>query len=127
MTVMPGKKPIVVVLIISVLWIGIPPLARAAAIPTGRLIALQEQDALPSRVAAVLAREEVRAQFVALGVSPAEVEQRLSALTDDELWTLDRELRALPAGGYLFEILGVILVVLIILELVGVTDVFKKI
>jgi len=126
MTVMPGKKPIVVVLIISVLWIGLPPLARAAAIPTGRLIALQEQDALPSRVTAVLAREEVRAQFVALGVSPTEVEQRLSALTDDELWTLDRELRTLPAGG-LLEILGVILVVLIILELLGVTDVFKKI
>lgn len=125
MSVMPAKRPIVCVLIVSLLWIGMPPSARAAAIPTGELIALQDHRAFPSGVAAALAREEVRAQFVALGVAPAEVEQRLAALSDGELQRLDGELAGLPAGG-IFEVLGVILVVLIVLEVLGVTNIFTK-
>jgi len=126
MSLFPGKTPIALVLILSLLWIGMPPLARAAVIPTDKLIALQETGSFPSGVAATLARADVRAEFLALGVDPGEVESRLAALSASELQRLDDQLTALPAGGVFLELLGVILVVLIILEVLGVTNVFTK-
>jgi len=120
-------KPVAFVLIFTMLWIGMPPAAHAAVIPTGQAIALEEHAAIPSGVAAALAREEVRAQFVALGVAPSEVEHRLAALSDGELARLDHHLAALPAGGdAILGVLGVVLVVLLVLEMVGVIDIFKK-
>jgi len=126
MSLFPGKRPIALVLILSLLWIGMPPLARAAVIPTDKAIALQESASFPSGVAATLARADVRAQFLALGVDPGEVDSRLAALSASELQRLDDQLTALPAGGLILEILGVILVVLIVLEFLGVTNVFTR-
>lgn len=126
MSLSPGKKSISIVLVVSLLWLAMPPLARAAVIPTDRLIELQDTGRLPSNVAAVLARADVRAEFLNLGVAPSEVEARLAALSPAELQQLDGRLNALPAGGVLLEILGVILVVLIVLEVLGVTNVFTR-
>jgi hypothetical protein len=126
MSLSPGKKSIALVLIVSLLWIGMPPLARAAVIPTDQLIELQETGRFPSGVAATLARADVRAEFLALGVNPAEIDSRLAALSAAELQRLDDQLTALPAGGLFLEILGVILVVLIVLEFLGVTNVFTR-
>jgi hypothetical protein len=126
MSLSPGKKSIAIVLVVSLLWLGMPPLAQAAVIPTTKLIELQETGAFPSTVAAVLARADVRTEFLALGVTPSGIEARLAALSPSELQQLDERLNALPAGGVLLELLGVTLVVLIILEVLGVTNVFTR-
>jgi hypothetical protein len=127
MSLSPGKKSVAVVLVVSLLWLGMPPLARAAVIPTDTLIELEETGRLPSAVATMLARADVRAEFLTLGVEPRDVESRLAALSPSELQRLDDRLTALPAGGDgLFVLLGVILVVLIVLEVLGVTNVFTK-
>jgi hypothetical protein len=127
MSLFPGKRPVTLVLILSLLWLGMPPLARAAVIPTDKAIEFQETARFSSGVAATLARADVRAEFLALGVAPGEVESRLAAMSASELQRLDDQLTALPAGGVFLEILGVILVVLIVLEFLGVTNVFTKI
>jgi hypothetical protein len=126
MSLSPRMKSIAIVLVVSLLWLGMPPLARAAVIPTDRLIELQDTGRFPATVAAVLARADVRAEFLNLGVAPRDVESRLAALSPSELQQLDDRLNALPAGGVLLELLGVILVVLIVLEVLGVTNVFTK-
>ena len=61
------------------------------------LIGAQASDR--ERVAAVLARDEVRAQLVSRGVDAAQVEARLAALTDAETAQLAQDIDALPAGG----------------------------
>jgi hypothetical protein len=55
------------------------------------------------------------------------VEARLARLTDSELRTLaDRIDQAPAAGADILAVIGVVFVVLLILEAVGVIDVFKK-
>jgi hypothetical protein len=77
-------------------------------------------------VNAALAREEVRAQFEALGVEPAQVEARVAALTDAELRTLAGQMADMPAGADALAVIGIVFLVLLILEAVGVIDIFKK-
>ncbi len=73
----------------------------------------------------MLAREEVREQMHALGVESAQIDARLAALTDSELNQLAQDIESAPAGGIL-EVIGVVFIVLLILEAVGVIDIFKK-
>ena len=54
------------------------------------------------------------------------VEGRLDALSDAELATLAGQIGEAPAGGDALAVIGIVFVVLIILELVGVIDIFKK-
>jgi hypothetical protein len=79
-----------------------------------------------STISAALARSEVREQMVALGVEPAQVERRIAALTDAELRTLAGQMADMPAGGDALAIIGIVFLVLLILEAVGVIDIFKK-
>ena len=88
---------------------------------------LDQRGELVSRIQAQLARDDVRAQFLARGVSPAEVDARIGALSTEELQMLSLHLDDLPAGGSVLAVIGVVFVVLLILELVGVTNVFTKI
>jgi hypothetical protein len=80
-----------------------------------------------ARVHAVLDRDDVRAALEARGVSPADAAARVAALSDAELAGLADQLDTLPAGGDLLAVIGIVFVVLLILELTGVTDIFKKI
>ena len=55
------------------------------------------------------------------------IDERMAALTDQELQLLATDLENMPAGGSLLGALGVAFIVLLILELVGVIDIFNKI
>ena len=103
--------------------------AQAAIIGTeeaiSRAVDAQTRDALEARVNAVLLREDVRAQLSALGVDPNQASQRVQSLTLTELQQLDGRLDQLPAGAGALEVIGLVMLVLLILEIVGVIDVFK--
>ncbi len=119
------KRVLVLMLIVNTGMLGMPRLALSAPIGTQTLIQLEERQARIDRVQATLARDDVRAALVELGVNPLDAYERVAALTDQELRLLESEMEDLPAGGVL-AVLGVVLVVLIVLELVGVTNVFTK-
>jgi len=80
-----------------------------------------------AKVQAALSRESVRAQMQALGVDPAMAEKRVAALSDAEVAHLAKNIDDATAGGDVLAVVGVVFVVLLILEAVGVTDVFKAI
>jgi hypothetical protein len=100
---------------------------HAVIVGTDQAIALAERGELLARVTEAFMRDDVKAQLEALGVDPQHALERVSALTTEELAALDSQLEALPAGGSLLAVLGAILVVLIVLDLVGVTNVFSRI
>lgn len=56
-------------------------------------------NAIRSRLATLLARDEVKAALYQHGISPAEAEARILALTDDEVEQLGKQLGDLPAAG----------------------------
>ena len=100
---------------------------HAVIVSTEQAMVMTEHDATLARVTAALSRDDVREQLIALGVDPQQALERVSALTPGELLQLDKQMENLPAGGSLLAALGFILVVLIVLDLVGVTNVFSKI
>lgn len=106
--------------------------AVAATIGTRDLVAgsidtTADRAARLARVQQVLDRDDVRAALEARGVSPADAAARVAALSDAELAGLADQLDTLPAGGDLLAVVGIVFVVLLILELTGVIDIFKKI
>jgi len=62
----------------------------------------------------------------AFGVDQAIVQERLQGLTQAELITLESQFNQQIAGGDALGIIGAVFLVLLILELVGVTDIFKS-
>jgi hypothetical protein len=101
--------------------------AHANIIGTQTVMMESERAATVARVHAALDREAVQSQLVALGVDPADDSARIAALSDAELRQLDGRLAELPAGAGVLEVIGIVFVVLLILELVGVTNIFNAI
>lgn len=108
----------------AMLSVSFPAVTSAAMVDSAQLLGM-EQASSEQTLDAFMARDQVRAQLLALGVSPDMVQQRLQGLTDEETRQLAQQIDELPAGAGLIEVVGIVFVVLIVLELVGVTDVFK--
>ena len=111
---------------LAMLNLGSPLVAQAELIGTLQAVEANTRAQDLATVSSALARDQVRAQFVALGVDPAQVETRVAALTDSELRTLAGKISEAPAGADALAVIGIVFVVLLILEMVGVIDIFKK-
>ena len=120
------KTLLVQVLAVSLLSLGSPLVVQAEVIGTLAGLESAQRDTDLARVNRVLATVEARDQLQAYGVDQAQVEARLAGLTDSELSTLADKLESAPAGGDVLAVIGVVFVVLLILEAVGVIDIFKK-
>ena len=120
------KRLIIGLLVVSLSLVGAPAVGLAAPIGTDTLVELDQRGELLSDIQARLARDDVRAQFLAHGVSPAEVDARVAALSTAELRQLQSELDEMPAGG-LLAVIGVVFIVLLILDLVGATNIFTDV
>lgn len=112
---------------------ALPMLALASVNPAnaeiiGTLHALEatQRDRDLDIVSAAFARDEVRSSLTRWGVEPSQVDARLAALTDEELRTLAKRVDSMPAGAGVVEVIGIVFIVLLILELVGVIDIFKR-
>lgn len=117
---------VVYVLCVAMLNLGSPLVAQAELVTTLQAVEATTRAQDLATVNAALARDEVRAQFAALGVAPAQIESRIAALTDAELRTLAGQMSDLPAGADALAVIGIVFLVLMILEFTGVIDIFKK-
>jgi len=79
-------------------------------------------------IRASLARTDVRTALLDYGVNPADVETRLDNLTAGELSQIQAQFADLPAGasGALGVVLALILI-FVLLDVLGATDVFPRI
>jgi len=121
------KHATVFALCLGILNLSAPPVAHAALVGTLQAVETTTRAQDLATVNAALARADVRAKFVDLGVNPAEVDARVAALTDSELRSLADRVDQMPAGGDVLAVIGLVFVVLMILEFVGVIDIFKKV
>lgn len=121
------NRNLAVLLAVTIFSSSLQSVACAGVISTQEYIAAIDRDATLARIDAVLAREEVRSQLEQQGVDPAAANERIAALTDQELAQLATDLENMPAGGSVLAVVGVVAIVLLILELVGVIDIFNKI
>lgn len=93
------KRLLVFAISLSLISYGVPSVPEAGMIGTQAMIEAQERDQVLTRIDAFIVQESVRKQMIALGVDPDDVQQRLSALTNEELRMLDSKLDSMPAGG----------------------------
>lgn len=120
------KKTFAIVLSGMLVWGGLVSTAAAAIIDTNDMISMETRQSRVDHLQAELARDDVQQAMTKLGVDPIEAQQRVDSLSDEELVMLEQQIDSLPAGGDFFALVGVVFVVLIILELVGVTNIFTK-
>ena len=122
-----ARRFMVCLLSISLMGTGIlPAVSYAGIIGTQSMIEMEQTGTDQARVESFIDQENVRDQMISLGVDPAEVKERIAALTDNELRMLTDNIDTMPAGGIL-AVIGIVFVVLLILELTGVIDIFKKV
>jgi hypothetical protein len=121
------RNSLAAVLAASLLSASFQSAAYGGVISTQQYLTTLDREATVARIDAVLAREEVRSKLEQYGVDPVAADLRIAALTDQELELLATELESLPAGGDLLAVVGIAFIVLLILELVGVIDIFSKI
>jgi hypothetical protein len=121
------RKAGLYILIFNFVLATFPSHARAGIIATPVAMANQDNNRNIGHLKELLARENIRGELMRMGIDPTTAEQRVNALTPAEIAQLQPQLDSLPAGGDgLLAVVGVVFIVLIILELVGVTHIFSK-
>jgi len=112
---------------VAVICMGFVQTSSAGMISTGYLIDNEMRDASLARVEVLLAQHDVERQLLAFGVDADFVAERLQGMSNTELLALEGQLDEQLAGGDALAVIGTVFLVLLILELVGVTDIFKSI
>ena|SRR5690606_1248494 len=117
------------VLALSVLMVSVQSsVVQAAMVSTETLVQEHRAQYDRERILDAVSQEQARATLVSLGVSPEDVEARIKNMTPAELAQFNAQIDEMPAGGAsVFAVVIFILVLLIILDLLGATDIFPAI
>lgn len=123
------RRGVALVVALAVLITSMPlGTVQAALVSTEQMLAAGDGAADRARVLAFLARADVRAQIVALGVDPDEAAARVAALDDAQVREVAGQLDRLPAGqsaiGIIVGAILIIFLVLLVTDLLGLTNVF---
>ena len=114
-----------VLMVMSVAPIG---LAQAKMVTTDQVLEHADPGSDQKRVESFILREDVQRQLVLLGINPEEAASRVASLSNGEIQQIAGRLDELPAGeGGVGAVVGAILIiflVLLITDLMGLTDVF---
>ena len=102
--------------------------AQAAMVSTSELVAAESQSWQRAQVSALLAEQEAVNTLESLGIDPEMVQQRVDNMTAAELQAFNQQVADQQAGGSsLLGVVVLIFVVLVVLDLLGTTNVFPAI
>ena len=123
------RRGVALVLAVVMFVISMPlGVANAALVSTEQVLVVGDGAEERARVLAFLDRAEVREQIVALGVDPNEAVARVRALSDAQVREIAGQLDELPAGqsaiGAVVGAIVLIFLILLVTDLLGLTDVF---
>jgi hypothetical protein len=123
------RRGVALVLAVVMFVISMPQdVAQAALVTTEEALAAGDGAADRARVLAFLDRAQVREQIVALGVDPNEAAARVAALSDAQVREIAGQIDQLPAGqsaiGAVVGAIVIIFLVLLVTDLLGLTNVF---
>ena len=120
-----GAIAMAVLMVMNVAPIG---LVQAKMVTTDQVLEHADPASDRERVESFILREDVQKQLVLLGINSEEAASRVASLSNEEIQQIAGRLDELPAGeGGVGVIVGAILIiflVLLITDLLGLTDVF---
>lgn len=121
-------RSVVGAVVVALAAAGMPAPVQARVVTTEEALAASALSSTPlsdrAALDALLARDDVRAQFEALGVDPAQARERVQALDDQQARELAAHLEELPAGSGVLGVLLVVFIVLLVTDILGFTRVF---
>lgn len=97
---------------------------HASMVGTGELLASEQAHVDRAQLMQALSRDDIREQMERMGVSPEAAQERVSRMTDTEVAELNQRLAELPVGAGAVETVLIILLILVLLDIFGVTDIF---
>ena len=121
------KKTIALLLVADLLVTGIVAQAHAGMIDFATVIANEEQRSSGGDIDRASLETFLIQKLTYLGVEPDRAMQRVRALTDEEFKILANRFDNLPSAAGALEVIGITFLILLILELVGVIDIFKRV
>ncbi|MDH3309851.1 MAG: PA2779 family protein [Gammaproteobacteria bacterium] len=118
-------KPVSHLVVLGMLALSLHfPAANAAMVGTEAVVNAAQVQQSRERIVSTLNRDDVKAQLMARGVDPSQVQARLDSLTDEEVQTLATKMDQLPAGGDGLGVLVFLFVLLLITDIMGFTNIF---
>ncbi|WP_183323947.1 PA2779 family protein [Halomonas cerina] len=114
-------------LLIATLLLGSLPVAAAPGtglVGTEDALAANQTSTDRQQIREILARDDVQQQLLAQGVDPRDVKARVAALSDDEARQMAAQLEDLPAGASVVGALFAVFVILLVTDILGLTDVY---
>lgn len=115
----------IMVLLVSVTFFTTYSLpAWSGIVTTDQLIQEQFEALDKASLIAMLDRDDMRQQLIERGVDPEYAKARIASLSDAQINELKGSIDNLPAGSGAVAILVAVLLVLVILDIVGVTNIF---
>ena len=106
------KRALCNLLIVLMAWTPFQ-MAYAGVISTDQAVAASSQGDRAAVLAAI-SRSDVSSQLQSLGLDAATAKDRVAALTDEEVRSLNGQLQAVPAGGDGWAVAAVILIVVLV-------------
>ena len=97
--------------------------ATAGVYSSEQVIANQQFNFNKQQVLSYVDSAEVQNKLIELGVSPADAKQRIANMTAEELNALNSQMNEMPAGG-IVGVVVTVLVVVVVTDLMGLTDVY---
>lgn len=121
------KIPATYSMIVSMLFFSFQAPVMADIVGTQELAMQVELQLQRDDVRDLMARDDVRDALLGYGVTQADVDTRIDNLTSSELLKIQNQLGDLPAGADALSAVLTVLLILILLDVLGVTDIFPRI
>lgn len=115
---------LILALVLGSFSVAAAPLPASELVSTQAALSAESADADRERIHEILSRAEVQEQLIAQGVDLAEVEARVAALSPEEAHQMADQLEQLPAGASVVGALLVVFIVLLVTDILGLTNVF---
>ena len=122
-----GRQCVLQLAIFAFTSLGFAQVSQAGMISSADARQFEQHASRSAAIEAFLSRSDVAAELTRFGVSPEVVLARVDSLSDAEVAALQGRIDEQTAGGDALAVIGVVFLVLLILEVVGVTDIFKSI
>lgn len=122
-----SKRILLTLVVCSTFGLGLQNVANGAIVSSGDMIAAQQDLLDRDQLKSLISREDVREQLVDLGVDVEAAIARVDSMTDIEVQQLSAKMGEMPAGAGFAEIAVLAFLVLVVLEVTGVTDLLPNI
>jgi hypothetical protein len=98
--------------------------AQAAIVTNGQLMYDMQQLNDKESILQSINRADVQEQLSDMGVSAADLEERINQMTGEEIAQLNQQLNELPAGSGVLGIIVLVFIVFVITDVIGATNIF---